>query len=399
MPRYPEIAPTVAGISSSLYSSLAHRLKDYRGEVYPFHIGDTWKEPATGARMEDLTVAEYPGMHRYSPVQGRRDLLHAIVERTGARTGAPAGPENVLLAAGATGALGAVVGALLEPGEEVLLLAPYWPLIEGIVRSFRGKPVAVPFLGEADSAETAIEIVEGFWTEKAVAIYWNTPNNPTGRVIPGSWIENLVEWAKRRNLWILADEVYEEIVFVGAHRYTRPLAPDQTFSVHSFSKAYGMAGNRCGYAVGPAGKMDEVRKVSTHTFYCAPTAAQIAASRILGGLGDSWIEQAREEYRRIGNNVAAELGVRPPEGSTFLFLDIGELLDERGLRGFLEDCVDHGLLMAPGPSFGPYPHHVRLCYTATPPEVTTRGIAALRQLLSRSPGSAGGVANSPLDRS
>ncbi|MDH3746023.1 MAG: pyridoxal phosphate-dependent aminotransferase, partial [Acidobacteriota bacterium] len=82
MPQYPEIAPTIARMPGSVYSSLAHRLASYEGEVYPFHIGDTWMEPAVGARMEDLSVREHPGMHRYAPVQGRRDLLDAIATRT-----------------------------------------------------------------------------------------------------------------------------------------------------------------------------------------------------------------------------------------------------------------------------------------------------------------------------
>ena len=383
MPRHPHIAPTIAGMTGSVYSSLAHRLSRFDGETYPFHIGDTWMEPAVGTRMEDLTVADHPGMHRYAPVQGRKDLLDAISRRTLERTGTAAEPSDILVTAGATGALGAILGAITEAGDEVLLLAPYWPLISGIVRSSRATPVDVPLIGEADSPETALDIVKSYLTDRTVAIYWNSPNNPTGKVIPKSWIEALVAWAISEDLWILADEVYEDYVFHGEHTYARPLAPERTFSIHSCSKAFGMAGNRCGYVIGPGDTMSQVRKVSTHTFYSTPTAAQIAARRALAGPGDVWAAAARDRYAEIGNAAAARLGVAPPEGSTFLFLDIAEVLDDKGLMGFLSKCVERGILLAPGPSFGPYPTHVRLCYTAVPPEVTARGVEALARLLER----------------
>lgn len=381
MPRHPQVSPSVAAIPGSVYSTLAHRLATYEGEVYPLHIGDTWMEPAVGCRMQDLTVEEYPGMHRYSSPQGLRTLLEAIAERMTTRTGLETEPDSVLVAAGATGALGAVAGAIVEPGAEVLILAPYWPLISGIVRSFHGTPVPVPFIGSVDSAEAALAAVTGSLSERTVALYLNTPNNPTGRTMPRSWLEALTDWARSNELWILADEVYEDYLYSGEHTYTRPLAPERTFSVHSFSKAFGMAGNRCGYVVGPPEVMDELRKVSTHTFYSTPTAAQLAALRALDGTGDRWAAEAREKYRALGAMAAKSLRVPPPEGSTFLFLDVSSRLDERGLVGFLEDCVERGLFVAPGPSFGPYPHHVRVCFTSAPPEIVERGIEVLARIL------------------
>lgn len=370
-------------MTGSVYSSLVHRLRTFEGEIYPFHIGDTWMEPAVGTRMEDLTVVDYPGMHRYAPVQGRRDLLEVIAARTLESTRTAAEPGDILVTAGATGALGAIVGAITEPGDEVLLLAPYWPLISGIVRSSRATAVDAPLIGSADSPETALEVVKSHLTDRTVAVYWNSPNNPTGKVIPESWIEALVAWAVSKELWILADEVYENYVFDGEPTYARPLAPESTFSIHSCSKAFGMAGNRCGYAVGPGDAMSHVRKISTHTFYSTPTAAQIAARRAYAGPGDAWAVEACAKYAEIGAAAAARLGVDSPEGSTFLFIDVADFLDDEGLMGFLSKCVAQGILLAPGPSFGPYPAHVRLCYTAAPPEVTVRGIEALARLLDR----------------
>jgi N-succinyldiaminopimelate aminotransferase len=383
MPRHPKVTSLLSGVESSVFSSLSHRLHTHEGEVYPLHVGDTWLEPAEGCRMEDLRVDEYPGMHRYAPPHGIPQLLDAVVDRTRDRTGTPTERDGVLISAGATGALSAAMGAILEPGDEVLVLAPFWPLIKGIIRRFDGSPVIVPFLGAADSPETAVEVVERHHSPRTVAIYISTPNNPGGKLIPASWVEALVEWAAAKNLWIVSDEVYEDYVYAGGHRYCRPLAPERTFSVHSFSKAFGMAGNRCGYVVGPTEIMGEVRKINTHTFYSTPTASQIAACRALDGRGDAWVAEMRPKYGEVGRKAAARLGLPPPEGSTFLFFDVAEYLDERGLMGFLERCVDRGLFVAPGTSFGPYPTHVRLCYTAIPPEAMDRGIEIMASILGR----------------
>jgi N-succinyldiaminopimelate aminotransferase len=383
MPRPFGFSPAVDQIAGSVYSSLAHRMATFQGEIFPFHVGDTWMEPPVGSRMEDLHVADHPGMHRYAAPQGLPALLDALVERVRTRSGAPTERDNVLMATGATGGLGAVAGAILRPGDEVLLLAPHWPLITGIVQSFHGVAVDVPFFGRADSPESAVEVVRESLSEKTVALYLNTPSNPTGRVVPRSWIEALATWAERENLWIISDEVYEDYVFAGEHVYTRPLAPERTFAAHSFSKAYGMAGNRCGYVVGPAVAMRELRKIGMHSYYSTPTAAQLAALRVFGPAGDAWIANAREKYQVTGNRMADRLGLERPAGSTFLFLDVADQLDERGLEGWLERCVDHGLFLAPGPSFGPYPTHVRLCFTASPPEVVERGVEVLASLLGR----------------
>ena len=384
MPRAPEVASHLRAIPASAYSTLAARLDRFAGESYPLHVGDTWMEPPAGTRMEDLRVAEHPGMHRYASVHGLPALLDAIVERERAQTGLALERENVLVTAGATGGLGAVAGAILEPGDEVLVLAPYWPLIVGIVHSFHGTPVAVPVLaGEVDTADGAVAACERRRSARTVALYLSTPNNPSGRLLPRAWVEALVEWAARHDLWVISDEAYEGFVYAGVHTRALPLEPERTFLAQTFSKRYGVAGNRCGYIVGPREVMVELRKVSTHTFYSTPTAAQLSAVRALAGPGDTWAAAARAQYAETGRRAAERLGVPAPAGSTFLFLDVAPSLDERGLAGLLSACVDRGLLVAPGPSFGPYPTHVRLCYTAVEPERALRGVGVLAERLGR----------------
>lgn len=383
MPRPEEAAPHVSAIRGSVYSALGHKLAAHKGEVFPFHVGDTWLEPPHGCLMQDLLQSEWPDLNRYTQPHGMKRLLEALVTRVEARTGEHVGTDNILVTGGATAGLSNAAGAVISPGEEVLILAPHWPLIDGIVRCYGGRPVPVPFIGVADSPESAVEVVREHLTERTVGLYMSTPNNPTGQVLSRPIVEALVAWAQREDLWIFSDEVYEDYVFEGEHTYARPLAPERTFSVHSFSKALGMAGYRCGFITGPAPIMAELRKTHTHSVYSASTPAQVAALRALEGSGTAWIEAARELYRQAGEGAAKVLGVPKPEGSTFLFIDVKEKLDERGLAGFLDDCANEGLFAAPGPSFGPYPEHIRICYTATRPDNVRRGVLILARLLGR----------------
>jgi len=383
MPRFPDITPTVSNMKGSPYSALAHRLASHQGRTFPLHVGDTWMEPPVGARMEDVLTEQHPGMHRYANTHGLPALVDALAERVQARSGQHTDRANVLVTAGGTGGLCAAAGVLVSPGDEVLIAAPHWPLIAGHVRCFGGKAVQVPLVGQATTPEQAVACFAEHLTDKTVAIYLNTPNNPTGAVYPRAWLEAIVRWAESQDLWIWSDEVYEDYVFEGEHTYIRPLAPERTLSAFSFSKAYGMAGNRVGYLVGPDALIGHIQKVTTHTYYQAPTSAQLAALKVLGPLGDDWVSQAFEKYRDLGRMAAERLGMDAPGGSTFLFLDVAEHLDERGLNGLLEDLVGQGLLVAPGPSFGPYPTHIRVCFTCAPPDVVEEGVDILARRLGR----------------
>ena len=382
MPGYPNVTPIVQGMTGSVFSALAHRLRKYSGTVYPLHVGDTWMPPAKGCRMSDFSEETSPGMHRYSNPHGRDDLLDAIVHTKSQHLGHVIHRDEVLVTAGATGGLGAVLGAIVSPGEKVMILAPFWPLIAGIVRSFRGEPVITPLPDEDANCEALRAVLEKQYTEDVVAIYLNTPNNPTGRNLPKAWLETIAEWAREKGIWILADEVYDLYVYQGTHQYMHTLAPERTFSSFSFSKAYGMAGNRCGFVVGPKSMMKYAQKISTHSFYSTPTAAQLAAHAALTTeAGHAWVNTARSRYAELGQWAATRLRVAQPDGGTFLFMDVGESLDERGLMPLLEACVDNGVLLAPGPSFGPYPTHVRLCFTSVKPETMKKGVEIFAGLL------------------
>ncbi len=383
MPRPPRPASAVAAMPAAVFSPVAHRLAEARGPVFPLHVGDTWMEPWSGARMESLSTQENPGMHRYCATQGIPQLLDPLVEKLRARNGLAAEPESVLVTGGATAGLAATIGAIADPGDEVLILAPFWPLIRGITRALRATPVEVPFYDRVDSAEAALEAVRQHVSERTVALYLSTPSNPTGRVIPEAWLSALAGLARDEDLWLLSDEVYEDYVYRGAHFSVGAVAPERTISVFSFSKAYGMAGNRVGYLTGPRAIVDEIHKMGVHSVYHAPTAGQVAARAALLGAGE-WVRDACEAYRRAGEDAAGVLGLDAPEGSMFLFTHVGSVLDERGMQGLLEDCVDDGVLVAPGASSGAaYADWVRLCYSCAPPESVAEGVRRLARRLGR----------------
>ncbi len=374
MPRSPRTGRAAGAIRGAPFGDFGRRLFGRQGEVYPFHVGDTWLEPAAGARMEDLSVDELPGMHRYAPPHGHRTLLAALSERRGV----PA--DRLLITAGATGALSALTRTLLDPGDEVIVLAPYWPLIRGIVQAAHGVPVEAPFYDREGSVE---ELVEPRVTDRTAALYVNTPNNPTGRVLEPELVEGLAALARRHDLWLLSDEVYEHYAYARPHRSMADAAPERTFTVRSFSKAWGMAGNRVGWVVGPtdAAPLLEARKLVTHGCYQAPTAGQLAAARVLE-VGADWLRTTREVYIAAGDASADALGLPRPQGGTFLFFDVGDQLDERGLTGFLERCLEVGLLLAPGTSMGAgYETFVRLGFTCAAPDVVARGVEKLKGLL------------------
>ena len=387
MPRPPHLTAAVATMPDAVYSPLGDRIAQRQGPVYPLHVGDTWRDPFAGGRMQDLAQAAHPGINRYTATQGIAPLLDAIVEKLRTRNRIACERDEVLVTGGATAGLANAVGALVARGDEVLILAPFWPLIRGIVQSTGATPVEVPFFDRVFALDEALAALEARRSERSVALYVSTPSNPTGRVISEAWLAAFAEWARRHDLWLLADEVYEDLVYRGEHVSTARFAPERTITSFSFSKSYGMAGYRVGYLLGPRDVIECAHKLHTHSTYSAATPSQFAALAALQG-GGAWLAETREQNRRTGSDAARVLGLPAPEGSTFLFLDVRDRLGERGMLGFLEDVFEDGVVLAPGASSGrDYEGFVRLCYTAAKPEdVATAvrllakrlGIAALR---------------------
>jgi len=265
------------------------------------------------------------------------------------------------------------------PGDEVLVLAPYWPLAAGIIRAVGAKAISVPFY---DKEGSVAERLASYCTERTVAIYVNTPNNPTGLVLSDSIREDLAAFARRINAWILSDEVYEQLSFVEDRRPMRSVAPERCISIFSFSKAYAMAGYRCGFLLLPTPELAvSFNKSNVNSVYSTSTPAQIAAANILHN-GGEWIQQTRSLYQEIGRECAQRLNLPMPQGGTFLFFDISAHLKDRSIDQFMRSCIQHGLLLAPGTSFGQgYSNYIRLCFTCVEPKITLEGIDLLQELL------------------
>lgn len=368
----------------AVYSPFADQISDSDGPIYPLHVGDTWRDPFVGARSEDIASADHPRLHAYGNTRGLPELVERVREKLRKRNDLEHSSEEILVTAGATGGLATLAGATLSPGDEMLILAPFWPLIRGISQSFRATPVEVPFYDRVSTMEEAVAAVESKITSRSRVLYVSTPSNPTGRVIPGEWLEALADLARRHDLWVFADEVYEDYVYEGEHVSMARFASERTVSVYSVSKSYAMAGQRVGYLAGPESIISEARKIGTHIYYHAPVIGQRTALAAIEG-GAAWIESAREEYRKTGAQIAELLGLPAPEGGTFLFLDVKDRLDDRGLHGLLEDCFSQGVLVAPGGSCGEvYGDWIRLSYTAAPPDDVLEAARRLAKVLGRS---------------
>jgi N-succinyldiaminopimelate aminotransferase len=337
--------------------------------------------------MGDLGSPPMAGLHRYTQPRGWPPLLTTLA----AREGVP--EDRLIVTPGATGGLSALAAALLEPGDEVLVLAPFWPLVTGLIRTQGGIPVEVPFFCEAERADPATGPIAAriapYVGPRTRAIYLNSPNNPTGQMLDAVALSAIAQFAREHDLWIWSDEVYRELWFDNPPESIAAWAPERTISLHSVSKCFGMAGNRCGWMVLPpdAPLIDAVRKAGMHQAYGAPTAAQVASLRALE-TGAEWLAETRTMYRDIAHRAASLLEVVPPPSGTFLFLDVARGLDprmqaEEALHDFLLRCLDVGVILAPGPSCGTvWKHHVRVCTTSVPPEQALEGISRLAQVLN-----------------
>lgn len=386
MARFPDPSPTTATLSDSVYSALVARARGHPGPVHALQVGDTWLEPPECARAEAQRTADHPRLHAYAPVQGEPALLDAIQARLLARDGERVEREDVQVMLGATAGLSVVVDALLDPGDEVILLAPFWPLIRGIVASRGAVPVEVPFFDRLGAAgfdpEAAVARAIG---PRTSALYLNTPNNPTGRVLPAEVVDALARLARRHGLWVLTDDVYADLSYVG-HRppaWAHPGLRDRAIATHSVSKAYGLAGARVGFTHGPREIMRAVRGLQTFKTYCAPRPFQLAAARALAE-ASGWLAEARRRYAEAGRRAAAALGLPAPEAGSFLFFDAARWFRPgEDLARFLERCLDDaGVLLTPGTAAGSaYGTFVRLCYTAVPPGDLDEAVGRLRRAL------------------
>lgn len=387
MPRFPQSATSAHSLSDGVFGKLVRR-SSQASRVYPLHVGDTYLEPIELARAEAQFTQAIPRLHNYAPVQGEPELLQAIIGKVQRRSGVTLDSENVQVMAGATGAMGVICNALFDAGDEVIIPAPFWPLIRGAVRARGGIAVEVPlFTRLTEPGFDPVATLESAITPRTCAIYLNAPHNPTGRVLSEQALAGIAQLADEHNLWIISDEVYEDVWFGDTppmSTFARPDMAARTIATHSVSKAYGLAGARVGYTHGPREVMQVIRGVQTFYSYCAPRPMQFGAAQALAK-GDAWLATMRETYGRAARAAAHALEIPEPEGGTFLFFDMKPFM--RGadtLTDVLERCLDAGVMLTPGTACGTdFGSWARLCFTSvTEPELHD-ALERLRSVLFR----------------
>jgi aspartate/methionine/tyrosine aminotransferase len=390
-----ELSRTAQGIRASVFADLAARIEAHArggGDLVALHIGDTNVLPPEGARFDRI---EEPGeldvaLYRYGALPGLERLKEVFAARL-ARSGI--GPRDVdpsrhvLVGSGATHAIFCSLRAVLEPGDEVIVTAPYWPLSVGVVRAAGGVPVEVPLttrLYTDPGLDPAAVLAEAL-TPRTKVLYLITPNNPDGYVLDDEQLRRIGALAAERGLWIVSDEVYSDYVYEGSHASIGRLdgLAQRTISAYSISKSHALAGARVGFVVAPEPVVSLARRVATHTVFNVPVASQRVALAALS-TGDAWLEHSRLACRDARDATLAALAgsgvtVHVPRGGSYVFLDFSPVLRGAPLRTLLEHAIDRGVLLAPGDGCGEaFASWARLCFTAVPRERLLEGVARLR---------------------
>ena len=378
MARFPEVSTAGAAVPASIFARLREHLARYPGDVIPLQIGDTHLPPP--ARLDEVAWSEIASadLYAYGSPNGWAPLVEAIRDKVATHNRIGITSSGIQVTCGATHALSCAVQALCDPGDELILMTPHWPLIRGIALGFNVVPVEVPY-GDLAAVEAAI-------TPRTAAIYFATPNNPDGAMLSAQALGELAQLAVRRGLWILADEVYEHYGYDAQHVSIAALpgAADRTVTVYSFAKSYAQAGLRVGYALAPDPVAATLKKVLNHSVYNVPVAMQRAA---LGALraGAPFLAGARASYVAARDRARSRL-VAPsacPEGGAYLWVDLRRWSGDDCMP-VLEKCAASGVLLAPGTAFGlASGGFARLCFTGVPPDRLDEGIDRINAVLGR----------------
>jgi len=372
--RFPDVSTAGAAVPASIFARLREHLARFPGDVIPLQIGDTHLAPP--ARLDEVAWAEIAvgDLYAYGAPGGWGPLVEAIAEKAGAKNRVAVTSAGIQIAVGATHALSCAVQALCDPGDELILMTPHWPLIRGIALGFGVIPVEVPY---GASIEDAI-------TPRTSAIYLATPNNPDGAMLPAAELAAIAELAARRNLWLVSDEVYEDYGYDAEHTSlaSLPGAAERTVTVFSFAKSYAQAGLRVGYALGPDGVIATMRKLVNHSVYNVPVAMQRLALGAIRG-GGPFLVHAKDSYRLARDRARARL-VAPaalPAGGAYLWVDFRRWTGDDCMP-VLEQCAAAGVLLAPGSAFGAAcAGWARLCFTGVPADRLDEGIDRINAVL------------------
>jgi len=348
-----------------------------------FPTPDNIKQAAVEALNQNFT--------KYTPTGGTRELKQAIVERHAQDFGSNYTVEECLVTVGGKQAIFEAVLATINHGDEVILPVPYWVSFLDIVNYAGGKAV---FLQTQESENFAVraEAVEKLVTPKTRMVIVNSPNNPSGAVIPPAEMEKLLALALRHNLVLMSDECYCHFLYDGRKPFSLGSSKNREnlLVVGSFSKTYAMTGWRVGFALGSAKLMGNMLKLQSHSTSNATSIAQKAAVQALRGPQDSVGTMLAEFERRRGKIVAglrAIPGIKcaMPEGAFYVYPNVSAYLKKNGVAdatALAEKLLDEvHVALVPGPAFGTE-EHVRISYAASQEQID-EGLRRLKDFFAK----------------
>ena len=350
--------------------------------VHAFHGGEPFFETPEPIKQA-LHEATEENKTRYAPSSGIAPLRAALVEKLRERNGIASSPEQILVTVGGAHALYCAFQSVLDPGTDCLLFSPYWTPIADMIRGAEARPVYVPTAEARREGMTAI--LERLTGPEARAIYYNTPQNPSGVVFTRGEAEQVAEFAKRRNLVVIADEAYEDLVYDGEHVSiaSLPGMAERTITTFTFSKSYAMTGWRVGYAVAQEPFMTAMRKMALYSTNGVATMVQWAGVEALK-VSPDFRQKRLAEYRErrdalVGglNEIGLECAL--PAGAFYAFPSIARLdTDSRRAAALLLEKAH--VATVPGIVFGSQGEgHVRFSYSTSMAAIE-QGLAALRRL-------------------
>lgn len=298
------------------------------------------------------------GYTHYAPSTGDVDLRAALLQHIKVSQGIELEQKNLLITTGAMNGLLAAMRTLLDVGDEILALAPYFSDYAGHAALAGARLVPVPTFLE-DGFLPRMDVLERAVGPRTRVLLLNSPCNPTGAVLPPAMLDALADFARRHDLVVISDEVYRSIAAHGPVEsiYTRPDMAERTLVLNSFSKAYAMTGWRVGYAFGPEWITEQMMKVVSYATASASTIGQRAALAALEGPQNEF-ESIRAAFIRrnalVSRRLAAMDGVEcvAPSGAFYVFPRFAAAMDNS--EAFALDVLDKvQVVLVPGSAFGP----------------------------------------------
>lgn len=366
--------------------SIRNRIMKLRASgatVYQFEGGEPYMNTPDFIKSAMVQALE-ENRTRYAPSSGIPELRAAIAEKLRDKNHIPAQETDVIVLNGGMQGLFGAFQSVVNPGEEVLVFSPYWTPIKDLISHCQGKAVLVP-TGVA-RAEGFEETLKRYAGDRTRAIYYNTPQNPTGVVFTREEANAVARFAQARDLVVIADEAYEDLVYDGEHFSIASIVgmSERTITCFTFSKSYAMTGWRLGYTVACEPWMTGLRKTTLYSSNGVSTPTQWAGLPAFNTKSNI-LEEHRAAYRQRRDSLLAglnELGLKceTPAGAFYAFPDVTRIShDSREAAEFLLDRAQ--VATVPGVVFGEHGEgHLRFSFSTSIATIEA-GLDSLRRNL------------------